>query len=108
VPVSVKLDMGPLLKLKAEMRPKAGKIVARTAFLVEGKAKMLAPVDTGALRNSIHAAQSGELTWTVSDGVAYGVFQEFGTSRMAAHPFMTPAIEGQRAAFTDAMKELFE
>lgn len=105
---TVRLDVGPLKKLKDEMRPKAATIVKRTAFAVEGRAKINAPVLTGALRNSLHAEPVNDLTWKVADGVLYGVFQEFGTSRMAAHPFLTPAIESQRQAFLDAMKELFE
>lgn len=104
--VSVRLDMGPLLKLKAEARPKAGRIVARHAFIIEGKAKMLAPVDTGALKNSIRAIQTGEVTWTLIVGVDYGGWVEFGTSRMAAQPFLIPAVESQRAAFAADMAEV--
>lgn len=106
--VVTRLNMGPLLKLKAEARPKAAKIVGRTAFIIEGKAKMLAAVDTGALRNSIKAKQLGELTWEVAPHVDYAWYQEFGTSKMPAHPYLIPAVEGQRAAFVAAMRELFE
>jgi phage gpG-like protein len=60
-------------------------------------------VDTGALRASIHVEMTDALTALVSDGVAYGVHLEFGTSRMAARPFMMPALvwvsrEAQRIA----------
>lgn len=33
------------------------------------------------------------------DGVAYGIYNELGTSRMSAQPFMTPAVEGVREEF---------
>lgn len=104
--VVVKLDMGPLLKLKAEARPKAARIVGRTAFLVEARAKMLAAVDTGALKNSIAAKQTGELSWEVAPHVLYAWYQEFGTSKMPAHPYLIPAVESQRAAFVAAMSEI--
>jgi phage gpG-like protein len=60
-------------------------------------------IDTGALRASIHVEMTDALTAMVSDGVAYGVYLEFGTSRMAARPFMMPALvwvsrEAQRIA----------
>ena len=40
----------------------------------------------------------------VADGVEYGLYQEMGTHRMAAHPFMRPAVEAVRAGFTKAFK----
>jgi hypothetical protein len=40
----------------------------------------------------------------VADGVEYGLYQEMGTSRIPAHPFMRPAVEAVRAGFTQAMK----
>jgi HK97 gp10 family phage protein len=68
----------------------------------------MAPWDTGALRASIHVESlHPPLQRTIADGVEYGVFQEFGTYRMAAQPFMTPAVERQRPSLTKAWKELF-
>lgn len=46
-----------------------------------------APVDTGALRASIHTTNEG-----VTVGVRYGVYVEFGTSDTAPQPFAGPAI----------------
>ena len=40
------------------------------------------------------------------DGVDYGIYQEFGTTKMAAHPFMTPAAEAVRQPFLDGLKVL--
>jgi hypothetical protein len=48
-------------------------------------------VDTGALRNSINVQQRGAMVRAIADGVEYGVMLKFGTSRMAARPFMAPA-----------------
>lgn len=49
-------------------------------------------IDKGDLLDSITAEQRGDIT-LVRDGVAHGVYNEFGTSRMAARPFFAPAIE---------------
>jgi hypothetical protein len=42
----------------------------------------------------------------IADGVKYGIFREFGTRRMAAHPFMIPALEAVRTAFLQAMRQV--
>jgi hypothetical protein len=49
-------------------------------------------VDTGALRASIYAEMVSTFVALVLVGVAYGVHLEYGTSRMAARPFMWPAL----------------
>jgi HK97 gp10 family phage protein len=56
-------------------------------------------IDTGALYDSIIAEQRDQDTTVVRDGVEYGVYQEFGTSRIAARPFFTPAIENYGIEF---------
>lgn len=103
---SIRLDTTVLDRLTAETRPRAGVIVMETAFLVEGDAKMLAPVDTGALKNSLHTERKGDLMATVSDGMEYGIFQELGTSRMRAQPFMVPALEKNRTQFVEKFRGL--
>lgn len=56
-------------------------------------------IDTGALLDSIVAEQPSEDLTLVRDGVEYGVYQEFGTSRIAARPFFTPAIANYGVEF---------
>lgn len=60
----------------------AEKALYRTMIMVETLAKRRAPVDTGRLKNSINLTpkREGAKAYTVSDGVAYGVFLEFGTT----------------------------
>ena len=104
------LDTHVLDKITAELKPKARIIVNKYGLAVTGSAATFAPVDTGALTSSItsESKMTGDMTFTVSDGVEYGVYQEFGTSKMAAQPFMTPAIESWKAKFLDAFAELFK
>lgn len=50
----------------------------------EGYAKKLAPVDTGALRNSItHSVDDGEKTAYIATNSEYAVYQELGTGKYA-------------------------
>lgn len=105
----VKLDTTILDKLTAEMLPRASKVVMGYGLKIMAEAAMGAPVDTGALRSSIvsESHADGPLLFIVQDGVEYGVFVEFGTSRQAAQPFFIPAIENNRNGFENAMMDLF-
>jgi hypothetical protein len=62
--------------------------------LGEGTAKKYAPVDTGLLRSSIHQEFPGDdiiaqIALFGSD-CDYAIYQELGTYKMAAQPFMAP------------------
>jgi HK97 gp10 family phage protein len=106
--VVVRLDTHKLDAIIRTLPVKADQHVRATAEAVSGRAKALAPVDTGALRASIHTENAGALSQRVADGVEYGIYQEMGTSRMAAHPFMTPAVEWARATWVRGWADLFE
>jgi HK97 gp10 family phage protein len=119
---SVKLDTRLLDKLTAETKPKARVIVNQYGLEMTNEAARTAPRDvnrppinllplnTGALRNSItsESGMTGDLTFTLSDGVEYGVYQEFGTSVIPARPFMLPAVEKYTQAFLNAFNGLFK
>lgn len=58
-------------------------------------AARLAPVDTGRLKNSItfETSKGGNVfKSTIGTNVEYAKYQEYGTSRMRAQPFLRPAI----------------
>ena len=75
---SMKIDNG-LEKYKDGAISKVKKAVKKHAFIIQAKAASKAPVDTGALKNSIHALPEGDgSNWTVQDGVEYGIYQELG------------------------------
>lgn|SRR5574341_409425 len=90
---SIRLDTKRLDEIAAKLGVNTEGALKATAFQVEGIAKTLAPVDTGALRNSLHSEKVDEKTYMVADGVEYGIYQELGTHKMAAHPFLVPALE---------------
>lgn len=107
---SIKIDTRLLDKITAEMRPKASEVVSKYGWAIAGEAAKNAPLDTGALRASILSESSlvSDLSFVVQDGVEYGVHQEFGTSKMPAHPFLLPAVEAWRQRFLDAFSGLFK
>lgn len=61
-------------------------VINSTAYQIEAQAKLLAPVDTGYMRNTINT-KTGTLEATVSVTAEYGLFVEFGTSSQPPQPF---------------------
>lgn len=52
--------------------------------------------DTGTLRRNITVTQVGPLHVRIASNAPYSAFLEYGTSRMAARPFMGPAARASR------------
>jgi HK97 gp10 family phage protein len=128
--------MSKLLELIATTPKKADAIVRKAAFTVEMIAKINTPKDTTALESSIYTktsqsddyAQAAAAAASKRPGVEtapipesarlgqafvgpcvlYGIYQELGTYKMAAHPFMYPAIEQVGDRWESDWVELFE
>lgn len=98
------VEYNHLGRIAASIRPTCERIVAKAALDIEGRAKAVAPVDTGALRSSIGARRVGELLWEVAVGADYGIYQEFGTRFMPAQPFLLPAAQAVGPSFVAAMR----
>jgi len=72
-----------------------GKTITRAVVQIEAGAKRYAPVDTGRLRSSIAHdvfVDGDTVVGVVGTNVDYAPHQEFGTFKMAAHPFLRPAL----------------
>ena len=103
-----------LLKLSADLGKasydvtrKAQAVIAKTALDIEADAKSLAPVDTGALRNSIGTTISnGGLSAEIGPTVHYAPYLEYGTRRMPPQPYMGPAAERRAEPFVKAIESL--
>lgn len=68
--------------------------VVRGANLIADLAQQLAPVDTGALRDSIHVEDgSHALARRIVADTSYAAYVEYGTATSPAQPYMTPAKE---------------
>jgi HK97 gp10 family phage protein len=92
----------PALLAAVEANSRAA--VKATADKIRDDAKARVPVDTGFLRDSIvsesvTAGKEAEV-WVWAD---YGIHVEFGTYKMAARPFLTPAVEAHVDEFADAI-----
>lgn len=69
--------------------------LVRVGMRVQAAARSYCPVDTGRLRSSIvmrKGRDGGGFYVEVGTSVKYAPFVEFGTSKMRAQPFLTPAI----------------
>src|SRR5208283_4471644 len=71
--------------------------MVQTGELVVTRARALAPVDTGALRESIdwiiiYDEGGGRHELKITVGEFYGIYQEFGTRNIPPHPFIRPAL----------------
>lgn len=84
-----------------------GKVFPRPAAeIVAKRASQIAPRDTGFMAEHITVEEDGEKVFVVSQA-PYSVHVEFGTSKMAAQPFMRPALaETERDVLRAAVKAL--
>lgn len=122
----VTLDMRRLEQIAAALDTNCERVGVKFAHDVEVIAKQNAPFDTGALSASIAVvsreggsesgadaaldrnpaativklpAPTGDIYANVGPCVDYGEYQEFGTSRMGAQPFLLPAAEAVRERY---------
>jgi len=80
--------------------------IKKVAFDIEAQAKQRAPVDTGFLRSAIEAEMIGPQEATVTSYASYSVYQEFGTYKMSAQPYMIPAVEAVAPVANEFFKGL--
>lgn len=74
------------------------------ARIVETHAKVYCPVDTGTLRNSIMVDEVTPDKAVIAPHTDYAEHVEFGTSRMAAQPYMRPALDQHEAEIIGAVE----
>ena len=112
--MSVEVDTSRLNRIIRRVDGNMAEVIATIGFAVERVAKELAPVDTGALRSSIYTKlkagghhpdqrdgvvyvdlpePESDLEAVIGPTVEYGIWLELGTDRMAAQPYLTPAVE---------------
>lgn len=92
VSITVKIDMSRLQAVIARLPDGASFAAELGADAIESRAKQLAPVRTGALKNSIGKRNVGSWWYVVAD-IYYAIFVELGTRKMAARPYLVPAVD---------------
>ena len=92
----IRFDAAALTALFTSADGIVAKDLQRRALQVDRQAKHLCPVDTGRLRDSITnelGRDSIGLYALIGSNVEYAIYVELGTSRMAAQPFLRPALQ---------------
>ncbi len=92
-----------LKKLDPLTRAAMSRGVQKAGFKVEGDAKLITPVDTGALRNSINTSGSSTIdsaTASIGTNLEYAPYVELGTSKMRSQPFLQPALQKNKKTAT--------
>lgn len=79
----------------------------RSAKRVEKQARLNAPVDTGWLRSQIYTEQKKILHHRVISPALYSVYLELGTRKMAAQPFLDPALRAEWPRLMANLKKMF-
>lgn len=102
-----------LEKAPAKVTELAERVVAKTAHDIEATEKVFAPVDTGFLEGSISTDVDGlkaEIgpTAEYGDYVDRGTKNEDGSERMAAQPYVDPAVDAHEPSFGTAMGKVGE
>lgn len=75
--------------------------VAKTTPQLPKLPQSRSPVRTGRLFASWRSENLGKGIKVLSDGVAYAVYVEFGTSKMSAQPMLAPSIEQMRTVLAN-------
>lgn len=94
--------------VKASMAAEAGgRLYERGGKTHQASAPGQPPaVDYGVLINSVQSGMVRDDLGLVAEGAEYAVHLEYGTTRMAARPHMTPAADRARPKFVQRMREL--
>lgn len=88
--MSVRLQLDA--KAIEEFQQLGNKFVEDTVLpQIVSAAQRIVPVDTGELHDSIHSEVSSEGMFVVAD-TDYAAYVEQGTSKMAAQPYLRPAL----------------
>jgi len=90
-----------------KMRDAAREVLFQAMHEMHDEASILCPVDTEALRQSIHLDPIGRAdNITLADGKDYGIYQEFGTVNMPPQSFFRPALDRIRQRLPQIWKEV--
>lgn len=78
--------------------------VQKAGLKVEGDAKLMAPVDTGALRGSITTSGMSTASGaqaSIGSSLEYAPYVELGTSKASAQPYLQPALQKNKRTATN-------
>lgn len=107
--MKIKIEKDNTDQIKSLTREAVVRGLVAVAIQANNYATMLCPVDTTRLRTSISdGIDEPSLTAYIGTNVEYAPYVEYGTSKMAAQPFIKPAVNNHapeyKAIFQDYLK----
>lgn len=110
ITIQIKTELGGFEKIAMNCDMLTPAIVLSFGMQAEGQAKLFAPYDTGWLHDSLQTEMIAPTTARVQSDAEYDIYQELGTYKMAAHPFLAPAVESVSSLFLswDTWRPLIE
>ena len=102
--ISVSVDTSKLDAIIAKLPGNRDKIIKAAAFHILGEARKRAPVATGALRDNSEVTD-GDGHKNIEFHQEYAAYVELGTHKMAAQPFLTPAVEAEAKLLEKRLKD---
>ena len=90
--ISVSVDTTKINELLATIPGNKNKAVREAANYILGEARTLAPVRTGYLKSNSEVEGEGGNS-LIKFNAEYAAYVELGTRKMAAQPFLTPAVD---------------
>lgn len=104
--------LGKFANANSNIKSNLGIALKNNAEEIKRSAVGSAPVDTGFLKSNINTSYPSDLKAEIKAGATYAGYVEYGTRKMAAQPFMRPAIEKQQSKmqkdFRDAVTRAFK
>jgi HK97 gp10 family phage protein len=112
--LTIKANIGPLLKLGDLLAVEVGKALEKLSEETVADAQGRCPVSAkgsndnppGFLRDSISGTVTGP-SLILKAGAFYAGYVELGTRRMAARPFLTPAVDQAEIKLPGLLREAF-
>jgi HK97 gp10 family phage protein len=93
---------------ESRYRPTRVKALRAGIRVAERYAKAKVPVDTGNLKNAIAVGSVSDTQAVLVASTNYAAYVEFGTRRMAARPYMRPAVEDHIEEIEDVMGRVID
>lgn len=102
--ISVSVDTTKINELLSTIPGNKNKAVREAANYILGEARTLAPVRTGHLRSNSEVEGEGGNS-LIKFNAEYAAYVELGTRKMAAQPFLTPAVNRGEKRLIELLKE---
>lgn len=103
--LTVTLDIRVLSRVAELTHQRLGEALQTLGEEIVADAQAVVPVKTGFLRDSISAQAVSDLEVDIEAAAPYSAAVEYGTQRMPARPYLTPAVEKARGRLPELVAE---